>query len=28
VNMTADTHCASFSITSAGVRTATNTDCW
>lgn len=23
-----DSHCASFSITSAGVKNATNTDCW
>jgi type IV pilus assembly protein PilE len=28
VDMTADTHCATLSITSTGVRTATNTDCW
>lgn len=24
----ADTHCASFSLTSAGQKTATNSDCW
>jgi type IV pilus assembly protein PilE len=23
-----DTHCATFSLTSAGQKTATNTDCW
>jgi type IV pilus assembly protein PilE len=23
-----DTHCASFSLTSAGAKSATNTDCW
>jgi type IV pilus assembly protein PilE len=28
VDMTADTHCASFSISSTGARTATNADCW
>lgn len=24
----ADTHCASFSLTSAGAKSATNSDCW
>jgi type IV pilus assembly protein PilE len=28
VDMTADAHCAEFSITATGVRDATNDDCW